>query len=230
MAHDEGHLTTEEISAYLDGELTSSEQDRLTQHLRSCSSCEQELHELRQTITLLKALPRPALPRTFTLTSDFSRLPDTPPLYTQDAEAEDKEEIATPIPHSHSRRSTHTRNGLRILSALAAIIGLFLLGSALLPLTPSYTDTATSTGYISKSAEVSPQHTPNVYLGTPDIESPHITNKPTQTQPMPDTYTNHWSILLFFDLHTELGRLALGLVLLLLGVIGLLVFRLPLRA
>lgn len=55
------------LSAYLDGELSASERQALAQHLASCDTCGEELDALRQVRTLLRALPSPALPRSFTL-------------------------------------------------------------------------------------------------------------------------------------------------------------------
>ncbi|GHO44835.1 anti-sigma factor family protein [Ktedonospora formicarum] len=182
MAHDERHLTTEEFSAYLDGELPSSEQDRLAQHLRSCSSCQEELHELRQTLTLLKSLPQPALPRSFALSLDFARLPDTPPLYAQvdEDKRKDTRELSTPFPGRSS-----TRSALRMLSAIAAVIGLFLLGSGFLPLmTPlSVQTTSSSAGY--SNAKDNGAKYPNNEM-TPyqaqNTQVPQITTRPEQTQ------------------------------------------------
>jgi anti-sigma factor RsiW len=57
----------ETLSAYLDGRLPSEDADSLRRHLRTCSRCAEELAELRQVVLLLRALPRPALPRSFTL-------------------------------------------------------------------------------------------------------------------------------------------------------------------
>lgn len=57
----------EQLSAYLDGELAGSERKLLEAHLVDCTACQRELAELRQVRKLLRALPTPALPRSFTL-------------------------------------------------------------------------------------------------------------------------------------------------------------------
>lgn len=55
------------LSAYLDGELTDGEQARLERHIADCARCQDALAELRRVRALLRALPTPALPRSFLL-------------------------------------------------------------------------------------------------------------------------------------------------------------------
>ena len=57
----------EQLSAFLDGELSEGERIALERHLQGCAACQHALAELRQVRTLLRALPVPALPRAFTL-------------------------------------------------------------------------------------------------------------------------------------------------------------------
>jgi len=61
------HLDTELLSAYLDNQVTPAERARVEAHLRVCMTCQAELNSLRQTVTLLRALPRVPVPRAFTL-------------------------------------------------------------------------------------------------------------------------------------------------------------------
>ncbi|GHO74220.1 hypothetical protein KSD_19910 [Ktedonobacter sp. SOSP1-85] len=244
MAYDEQHLTSEEFSAYLDGELTSSEQERLASHLSSCTICEQELDELRRTIALLQALPRPALPRSFTLARNASSLPDTPPLYataqadnifleTQDDERESASYTPT---RPRARWSLYARSGLRTLSALAAVIGLFLLGSSLLAMLPSSSGTshsnmANSSGSSTQSNTKTEQPgstMPRATEASPQVNTPQITTKSPTTTPVPSP-TSSWPVVFFFDLNTVLGRVGLGLLFLLIGGIGLFALRVPLR-
>ena len=242
MAHDEQHLTSEEFSAYLDGELTASEQERMTRHLSSCETCEQELSELRRTIALLQALPRPALPRSFTLAHNASSLPDTPPLYASTQvedlfpEIQDKpEELASNAP-KRGRWPLYARNGLRTLSALAALIGLFLLGSSLLAMQPAGDMAASSTasnsgGFGAQSnAKADRQGTtmPRNVEASPQVPTPQITTNRNNLAPVPSP-TSSWPIVFFFDLNTVLGRVGLGLLFLLVGGIGLFALRAPLR-
>src|SRR5260370_36626675 len=57
----------EQLSAFLDGELSESERVALELHLAGCAACQRALGELRQVRALLRALPVPVLPRSFTL-------------------------------------------------------------------------------------------------------------------------------------------------------------------
>lgn len=57
-----GHLTTEQLSASLDGQLSEREARLVEAHLADCSACQRELAELRQTVALLQAIPA-AIPR-----------------------------------------------------------------------------------------------------------------------------------------------------------------------
>jgi anti-sigma factor RsiW len=55
------------LSAFLDGRLEAEEETALCRHLEICSRCAEELAALRQVVGLLRALPAPALPRSFAL-------------------------------------------------------------------------------------------------------------------------------------------------------------------
>lgn len=57
----------EQLSAYLDGQLSDVERATLEKHLDECSRCRRELDELEATVALLHALPVPRPPRSFTL-------------------------------------------------------------------------------------------------------------------------------------------------------------------
>ena len=61
------HLNDEQLSLLLDGRLSEKERRRVEAHLRSCPTCQQAYQGLRQTVMLLRAMPRVAAPRTFTL-------------------------------------------------------------------------------------------------------------------------------------------------------------------
>ena len=63
----QGHLTTEQLSASLDKQLTPQEQAFFDAHLHTCVRCQHALTELRRTVALLHAMPQPVLPRSFTL-------------------------------------------------------------------------------------------------------------------------------------------------------------------
>ncbi len=57
----------EQLSAYLDGELSPAERAALERHLPTCAQCQTELAALRRVRATLAALPSPALPRSFAL-------------------------------------------------------------------------------------------------------------------------------------------------------------------
>ena len=65
--HDDQERLTEALSAYLDDALDGAERDALERHLATCAACRAELAGLRRVGALLRALPEPALPRSFTL-------------------------------------------------------------------------------------------------------------------------------------------------------------------
>jgi hypothetical protein len=57
------------LSPYLDNEVTATERQVVEQALQSSSELRADLESLRQTVTLLKAMPAMAAPRPFTLTA-----------------------------------------------------------------------------------------------------------------------------------------------------------------
>ena len=54
------HPDPEQLSAYVDGELTGADRDDLEQHLTGCSQCSATLRALRATLADMRALPSPA--------------------------------------------------------------------------------------------------------------------------------------------------------------------------
>lgn len=57
----------ERLSAYLDHRLSDAERQALAGHIAGCARCAAELAELRQVVSMLRALPAPVLPRSFAL-------------------------------------------------------------------------------------------------------------------------------------------------------------------
>src|SRR6478736_775698 len=101
----------EQLSAYIDGELSAAERAELERHIPGCLECQEALGELRRVHDLLAALPMPKAPRSFALPLD-TRLDARPP--------------ARPTPQQTTTR--RSRAGLvQWAGALAATIGLFLL-------------------------------------------------------------------------------------------------------
>lgn len=60
MAH-----VSEELSAYIDGQLPAGERERVDAHLKACGECRAELGELQNVSRLMAALPRKPLPAGF---------------------------------------------------------------------------------------------------------------------------------------------------------------------
>lgn len=71
--HDDPEQLTETLSAYLDGALPVAERDALERHLASCVECQSQLAGLVRVGQLLRSLPEPALPRSFTLPATATR-------------------------------------------------------------------------------------------------------------------------------------------------------------
>jgi len=120
----EHHLTIEQLSAFLDRQLSPQEQAECDIHLQRCPQCQSSLAELRQTVSLLHALPQPGLPRSFVL-----------PAHTPSIVERSERQLAsvTPITHSRSRSwQTYLRRSTRIISTIAAVLGIFFIMSSLL--------------------------------------------------------------------------------------------------
>jgi hypothetical protein len=64
------HLTPEQLSAYLDGDVAAVERTRQDAHLRDCPDCRDELVALRTTVVLLRGLPEYRPRRSFQLQPD----------------------------------------------------------------------------------------------------------------------------------------------------------------
>jgi len=63
----EHDVSSEDLSAYLDGELEPRRVAPLERHLQSCLDCRRELATLRETKRLLQGLPQRAVPRSFVI-------------------------------------------------------------------------------------------------------------------------------------------------------------------
>ena len=113
------HLTTEQLSAFLDEQLTPQEQAFFDAHIQSCQRCQNTLAELRRTVALLHAMPQPQLPRSFTLPASIS--------HTQ------QPALLQPQPARQERISRYTlRRTVRAVSTLAAAIAVIFILSGLL--------------------------------------------------------------------------------------------------
>jgi len=61
----EHQFCQDNLSSFLDRQLTSREQDRVARHLQECADCRADLASLRQTVAVLHAMPAIKPPRTF---------------------------------------------------------------------------------------------------------------------------------------------------------------------
>src|SRR5690349_3625943 len=68
---DAGDHVLDQLSAYIDYELSDAERERVREHLRRCPACENELATLKATKQLLNEVPLQAVPRSFILTPDM---------------------------------------------------------------------------------------------------------------------------------------------------------------
>ena len=232
MAKQDRHLTTARLSAFIDRQLSAEEQAQTEEHLRTCELCQQQLAELRQMVTLLHALPQPKLPRSFTL----------PVAETTLAPRTNNSSVRplAPITPLHQRRGMPASIGgaIRVISTLAAVIGIIFLLSGLFGtviLLPrggvGSASTANSGGVASTST---PQRATIPHFVTPDstkISGQDITPSPTTAPSVtsPNTTNNqpqqpNQSQLTVFDiLGSPWGRAIIGLVLVVVGIIGFVV-------
>jgi len=239
------HPTTEQLSAFLDKQLTPQEQAFFDAHLQSCQRCQQALGDLRLTVALLHAMPQPELPRSFTLPAGTSQI-----------------HVARPPvqPARQHRALSYTlRRTMRAVSTLAAVIavifilsGLHLSGGGAGTSAPSTFNgngnntTHSAAGNVPTQLPQKAASTPNV-VGTP-VTNGHQTGTPTKSpaasRPTPtlppqatstgingvtDRGTNPSNqpptLPAALDLSQPQGRLSLGALLLLLSIAGIIITR-----
>ncbi|GAC1565269.1 MAG: hypothetical protein NVS3B14_02440 [Ktedonobacteraceae bacterium] len=228
------HLTTEQLSAFLDKQLSPQEQAFFDAHQQSCQRCQHALAELRRTVVLLHAMPKPELPRSFTLPARITPIQRVQATSPQVA------------PGQQRRTLNYTlRRTVRAVSTIAAAIGLIFILSGLLAnvhLGVGGGSTATSASYggTANGPSILPKEhavTPNL-AGTPAMNS-HQTGTPVKppvtSGATPISHNNvHTggaveppSITLppVLDLSQPAGRLSLGALLLLLSIVGILTTR-----
>lgn len=234
------HLTTEQLSAFLDKQLTPQEQAFFDAHLQSCQRCQHVLAELRSTKALLRAMPEPSLPRSFTLPAALSQEPAPRPQ-------------PLPLPARQRRVPRYMlQRTVRAVSTLAAVIAvLFILSGVLAGFHPGGA-ASMSAGTVANSGNVpAPASTstfgrdltqePHAVHGTAATKEPSngaTTQPPTASTPVPtptSTATSNGTNQVvppspptlppYLDIGQPEGRLLLGAFLLLLSIAGLIATR-----
>jgi putative zinc finger protein len=126
----------EQLSAALDGMLTPDEQAMLDAHLAGCATCSRELEELRQVRSLLRAMPQPALPRSFLLPTEDAVAPSHAAAVARQPDP-DRAPMPIPLParrNPGAARAVRTLRLTRRIGTVAAVIGLALFLGTLLPM------------------------------------------------------------------------------------------------
>jgi hypothetical protein len=150
------HLSTEQLSSYMDGETGPSQAERIEEHLGSCPACRGQLESMEQLVLKLHRIERPALPPVL-------------------AAGVRRQIAAAPEPRGLRQRlwlllsDMSLRPAFRTSAAmgLAMIFSVFLLSHGLVGGEPE--DEAI--------AEVEPVGIVNVYPGTPPFELPQTTSE-----------------------------------------------------
>lgn len=176
--HGDWDAQREQLSAYLDGELEAEERMALEAHLVGCAACQLALAELRQTRKLLRALPQPALPRSFTLP-----VPEA-------AHASGARAATTPRP---ARSGQWVARAAQWMGGIAAAAGLvLLLGGALAAGSPPSTGGAASGNFApglarqpggTSSQDGTATHAPQVGVGSGATRTPQSSPSPSTTTP-----------------------------------------------
>ena len=241
--HDDRHLTTTQLSAFIDKELSEQELAVCNAHLETCQQCQSALAGLKQTVAFLHALPEPALPRSFALSDRFTYLPERP-------EPQGEQQARANPPVRRRSRTYYVQRSLRVASTIAAVIGLVFLLSGLLPMLPHGESTSSGSNAPSASSEqrpplVRPGITSTISAatataqkavsadqhGTPATTSGNANTAPTPTRTKsssnqnPSQNTSTQPSLPLLDLGTPLGRQEAGFTLLVLGIVGVLLTR-----
>lgn len=191
----------EQLSALLDGALPAAERAQLEAHLAGCAACRAELESLRRMSALLRALPQPALPRSFALPLEPStqqsaddRAQHVPTeAARRDAAAPQGTPPAprapTPITSARSTNRRRPVQVLRWLSTVAAVAGLLLLCSGIftqLNLGARTTSTAANApSSYQDSGGSKPAPTTPPTLGTPKVTNPQDTPGAITATPTP---------------------------------------------
>jgi len=237
--HDE-HLTTEQLSASFDKQLSLEEQAVFDAHLSTCQQCQGKLADLQLTVAMLRAMPEEEVPRSFVLPRRLVPVPERP-----------VRESTTVTLISQKRRTklSTLQRSVRVVSTIAAVLALFLIISGILP-SLHFGGVATSSGGSASNPVAAPAHTsvgaqtpgntaktPNVHT-TPATRPQEVAGTATATHtltpgPTPNATSQSNTgtgppadqTPPVLDLGQPAGRLSLGALLLALSIIGLIITR-----
>lgn len=193
------HLTIEQLSAYLDGQLSPEEQVHCDTHLKACEQCQQLLAELRLVAHALHVLPQPELPRSFVLPATFVTIEMEESARAAIEHRRPDGRITMPAslhPSTRPRRQPwpgFITGTLRAASTLAAVAGILLLLSSLLLSLPyivhtsggsATSNTTAGSSYPVMQPAPSPTPTPKT-ASSPRASSETPQAAPTITMPSP---------------------------------------------
>ncbi len=239
MAQQDEHLTTEQLSAFLDKQLSPAERAVFDAHLASCQQCQSRLADLRLTVALVRALPQEEVPRSFVLPSRLAPVAERPT---------PRPATVTPVPQQRGARVSVLQRTVRTVSTLAAVLALIFILSGIVPSIHFGGGEATSTaGSVPAASNQSNQSATSNGANTPHFQGTATSSKPqpadgTKTpvstpkstpaataqssiRSRPPSTVQPPTLPPFLDLSQPEGRLALGALLLVLGIIGLVVTR-----
>jgi len=228
--HDE-HLTTEQLSAFFDRQLSSEEQAVFDAHMATCQQCQRKLADLRLTVTLLRAMPEEAVPRSFTLSGTLSPVPER---------TIQQDRTIIPIARKRQVRFNALRRSVRVVSALAAVLALMLIVSGILPTLRFGAGEPTST--MAPSTSSGAANSPHAAASTPNVQKSAVshpnegvatatrspatpTGTPTKNANTGSPVDQGSSTSPVIDLSQPLVRLSLGILVLALSIIILVVTR-----
>ena len=221
------HLTTEQLSAFLDKEFSSQEQAIVEAHLSTCQRCQLVLADLRQTVAMLRALPTVEVPRSFTLPARIAAVQEQPV---------HSNPVVIPISQRKRARRNTVQGAIRAVSALAAVLGLiFILSSFMATLPHGGATSSTSSGSASTTApratsqnsaiphqrQTGVAESPSVRSSqtpapTPSHVASGVIKQRTPTGAAPPDQASP----VVLDLNGPAGHLVIGAVLFVLGILG----------
>jgi negative regulator of sigma E activity len=179
----------EQLSALLDNELDEQERAELLAHLPTCAECRAELESLRRTRALIRALPQPALPRSFALPVEAAPVSEVPRATAVLARPVPASRPTSGPPTSRAGRSRSPVRTLQWLSSIAAVLGIVVLFSGFFS-SHTFSAATTSTAAFGNNqgqtagAQVPTGTSPSTPARTPNGTRPGVgTPAPTERVP-----------------------------------------------